>query len=77
MPIATTIANVVDLDADEVTETLHMDHVASWDSMCHLRLMLALEDAFGVTLSPGQMASMTSVKAIMNVVGQAEGAGEA
>lgn len=72
--VATTLATIVDLDADEVTEAMHMDHVASWDSMCHLRLMLAIEDAFGVTLSPGQMASMTSVKAIVDILEQSESA---
>lgn len=66
--VAATVASVVELEEDEVTEALHMDSVPSWDSMCHLRLMLAIEAAFDVSLTPGQMASMTSVKSIVSTV---------
>jgi acyl-CoA synthetase (AMP-forming)/AMP-acid ligase II/acyl carrier protein len=67
--VAAVLAEVMDIDAASVTETLTMDQVGAWDSLNHLRLMLGLEEAFGVTLPPGEMAVMTSVQAILRAVG--------
>ena len=68
--IADALAAVLDVDASGVHDALHMDLVPAWDSMAHLRLMLELEDRFGVTLTPGQMASMTSVREIRRVLAE-------
>lgn len=66
--LATVIADVMEIDEGSVHEDLHMDHVPSWDSLNHLRLMVTLGDAFGLYLSPARMAEMTSVPAILRVL---------
>ena len=66
--VAALIAEVMEIDATSVTESTRMDQVGSWDSLNHLRLMLAIEEAFGMSLPPARMADMTSVPAILRVV---------
>lgn len=66
--MAALIAETMEIDAAAVHETLHMDQVASWDSLNHLRLMMAIEETFGLTLTPAQMAEMRSVPAILRVL---------
>lgn len=38
--------------------------VRGWDSVNHMQLLLALEDAFGVQFDPEEFASLTTVGAI-------------
>jgi len=51
--------------AHEITPETARDDIAAWDSVGHLNLMLALEDAFGLTLDIEDMARLTSVPAIL------------
>lgn len=66
---AAIVAGVMEIEPEAVHEDLHMDHVPSWDSMNHLKLMIALEQAFGVVFSPAQIAEMIDMRAIMAVLG--------
>jgi acyl carrier protein len=45
-------------------ETLR-DECPKWDSLANLNLMLALEDAFGITLTVEQISDLRSVPAIL------------
>ena len=36
--------------------------------MAHLRLMVKLEERFNVSFTPGEMAAMTSVRAILETL---------
>lgn len=38
--------------------------VAGWDSVNHMQLLLAIEDAFGVQFSPEEFATLTSFGAL-------------
>jgi acyl carrier protein len=42
--------------------------VATWDSLGHLNLVVALESEFGVSLTPEQVFEMNSVDAIATVL---------
>lgn len=42
----------------------------SWDSLQHLNLVLALEESFGVQISPEEADSMTSIGAIAQILDQ-------
>jgi len=41
-----------------------------WDSLRHLNIMVALEDAFDVSFEPEEMAEMKSVVAIEQMIQQ-------
>lgn len=42
--------------------------IEKWDSVGHLNLVLALEEAFGVAFSPEQIDDMTDVQKIISTV---------
>ena len=48
--------------------TLDRDAMESWDSLGHIRLITALEEAFSVTFTLEEIESMTSVPAIAGIL---------
>jgi acyl carrier protein len=42
------------------SENLSIDTVPSWDSLTHLRLMMAIEESFSIELSPEDFQDLTS-----------------
>lgn len=48
--------------------TLNRDAMESWDSLGHIRLVTALEEAFAVTFTLEEIESMTSVPAIAGIL---------
>lgn len=62
------IADVFGLARDEVGAATVREHIPEWDSLGHLNLMLALEEAFDVSFSVAEMPELVSVKAIAEKV---------
>lgn len=59
------------LDNDDISfEADSQEPIADWDSLAHVQLMLAIEEAYDVTLSTDEMATMNSVPAILSVLRQ-------
>ena len=57
-------------DEDDLTiarETTAAD-VEGWDSLMHVRLMLAVEKAFGVRFSSSEVASMHNVGDLIDIL---------
>ena len=46
--------------------------IAGWDSVGHLSLCGALEEAFGIRFDAIELADMTSVRAIVTIIGTKE-----
>ena len=61
-------ASVLDVPIDAVRAASSFEHVEGWDSLKQLNLMLAVEDAFGVTLSPDDLPHVTSVAKVAALV---------
>ena len=65
-----TLRDVMALTLGVAPETITRDTVREecpkWDSLANLKLMLALEDAFGVTFTVEQIAELSSVHAILD-----------
>lgn len=55
------VADVFGLNPEEVTPELSRTTLADWDSVGHLRLILAVEEAFHVRLSTAEIPTLTSV----------------
>jgi acyl carrier protein len=58
------VASVFGLRDDEVTPESSQENVADWDSVGHLKLILAIEDEYRVQFSTAQIPELTSVAAI-------------
>lgn len=52
------------LETENVNSDSNQDNTENWDSLHQLNLVVELEDAFGVSLEPEDIAEMKSVKAI-------------
>lgn len=66
--VAAVVAEVLELEVEQITPDTTIDLVPSWDSLNHMRLMLTLEAEFGVTLSPPQIAQMVRVGTIVEIL---------
>ncbi len=60
----TTVASVLQLAPADVNATTAAANVPAWDSVTHLNLVMAIEEAFGAAFSPEEMLEMTSVAQI-------------
>ena len=61
-------ANVLDVSPATVREAGDLEQVENWDSLHQLNLMLALEETFGVQLSPDDLGLLTHVDTIRELV---------
>ncbi len=62
------MAEVLRLPVDRIGTDAEIGNVPNWDSTAHMRMMLALEDAFGIELDEAHMVEMTSLAKIRAVV---------
>ena len=64
------MAEVLRLPEDRVGADAAIGTVPNWDSTAHMRMMIALEDEFGIELDETRMVEMTSFAKIRSVVGE-------
>jgi acyl carrier protein len=62
------VASVFGLSDDEVKPESSQENVPDWDSVGHLKLILAIEDAYGVQFSTAQIPELMSVAAIQRAL---------
>ena len=62
--IESVIASALGIPVESVNDSLEFRGVSEWDSMGHLRLVVALEDALGVAIDDELAIELTSVPAI-------------
>lgn len=55
------MADVLDIDADGVGPETTADDVDEWDSLSHIRLMVAIERRFGITFDNAEIAELANV----------------
>jgi len=53
---------------DEVKANTNADNTPAWDSLSHLRLVMALEREFDITIDPKHFSKISDVKGIVEVV---------
>ncbi|NLM92922.1 MAG: acyl carrier protein [Bacteroidales bacterium] len=66
--IAQIIELVLELKPGTVNESTSNQSVSEWDSLNHIKLILALEDEFQCEFEPDEMASMTSAGKIQEAL---------
>jgi len=60
--LQSTVATVLGIPEASVNDDTSPDTVPGWDSVKHLNLVMALEDAFGTAFTPEETMDLTSVK---------------
>ena len=64
--LAPIIKNIFEID--EFRDDISMENTPEWDSLAHLRLLAAIEDAFEIELDFEDMVRMTTVQAIVQTL---------
>ena len=71
-PVADTIraiaSDVLGLPPGQITLDTSPASAANWDSVQHLNLVLAIEQAFGVMFEPEELDEMKSIQHIVTLV---------
>ncbi len=62
------VAEVLKLPPANVTDTLAMGQVESWDSLKHMELVVAIETGYGLELTFDEIVAMKSVGDIRKVL---------
>ncbi len=62
------IADVLGVPPAQITPATTSADIEGWDSVQHLNLVLALEEASGKSFAPEEMESMTSVAEILRAL---------
>jgi acyl carrier protein len=61
---------VLEMSEQQIDEKLSAEDTSNWDSIRHLNLVMALEEAFGVSFSSDELGRLTSYRAIVDALGQ-------
>ncbi|MDB5321127.1 MAG: hypothetical protein JWN40_2758 [Phycisphaerales bacterium] len=64
------IADVLNMPVEKVTPELSPQEADGWDSVQHLNLVLAIEEAMAIQLAPEEIEGMQSVGDILKIVQQ-------
>ena len=59
---------VLEMPEQEIGEGLSAEDTSNWDSIRHLNLVMALEEAFGVSFSSDELGRLTSYRAITDAL---------
>ena len=67
--ITNTVSKVLNTKTDASTS---QKNCVKWDSLMHIRIVIALEDAFGLSFEPEEIARMTSIGNIEAIISNKE-----
>ena len=67
------IAETFQLAPEDVTDDLEFGVSHEWDSITHMNLMLALEEAFGISIPDDTVVELTTCRAVREYVGRVTG----
>ena len=59
------ISDIFDIKQHEITNESSMENIEKWDSLGHLKLIIAIEKEFGVSLGTVEMIELTSFTKII------------
>ena len=62
------MAEALRLPVERIGTDAAIGTVPNWDSTAHMRMMIALEDEFGINLDESRMIEMTSLAKIRSTV---------
>lgn len=62
------MADVLELDPKGIDDSTSKDRTASWDSLSHINLIVALEQEFQVSFDVGEIESMLSYSDILDTL---------
>ena len=68
MRLEEVVAGVLKRPSEDMNENTSPKTVSSWDSLRHIELVMTVEQEFGVSFPPAEVATMTSLGAIRQLL---------
>ena len=68
MKLKDVLSNVLGVSIEEINDDSSPDSLDKWDSLFHVKLVMAIESEFEVELSPEDSMDMLSVKLIRMIL---------
>jgi acyl carrier protein len=62
------VARIMGVHVDAVSELSSPENLANWDSLQHMKLILALEESLSIQFTEAQIVSVRSVKDILKLI---------
>lgn len=62
------MADLLDIGEDEIGAETTLERVQRWDSLNHLKLMIAFEQEFGITIDIDDALKMTSFPVVCETI---------
>lgn len=62
------MADVLDIDAAGIGPDTSAEDVEEWDSLSHIRLMVAIERHFGITFENAEIAGLKNVGELISLI---------
>ena len=62
------ISDLLDVDINDITEDSSPDNIEKWDSLFHIKLIIALEVELDIQLTPEDAMDMLSAKLIKLII---------
>ena len=66
--IRETLADILDVEEDDITDDFGPDSADTWDSLNNLKMITALEETFEISLTMEEINSMVNFAKIKHVV---------
>ena len=66
--VRTLMAETFRLPVEAISSETATDNTDAWDSLKHMELIIGIEEKFGLSLDGDEIASMTSVQAVEDVL---------
>jgi acyl carrier protein len=66
--LASLIEDLLGLDELQLTKATTAQDVPGWDSLAHVRIVVASEQAFGVRFTTGEIVSLKSVGDLVDLI---------
>ncbi len=63
-PLEEVIGSVLGVSPESLSDDSSIENVQSWDSLRQLSILLALESAYGITISTDEAIDMNGISAI-------------
>lgn len=62
------VSSALGVDVSSLSINLSKDDISEWDSLGHLKLLLGLEEEFGIQFSMEEAGTLSSLQDIFNLI---------
>lgn len=60
------LATILEINVSDINDTFSQKSYTNWDSLNHLNLIIALEEAFDVSFDPEEISLMNDINKIID-----------